>query len=419
MADSLAETTDTFVRDNLKRNVTAQVAHGAFSQVGFRIINAPTFIPDLLFALSGSEIVVGIARSLQALGQTAAPFIGAALVGHRPLILSTTFTYGMLMRVQLLVLAAVIFWMSGSAAAWAVCAVLASYGFVSGIQTVTVNSLRAKVIPAHRRGITMGLRNITGGFVTASVAYLAGIYLVADNTMSTGYSALFTICFLLSAGGMCFLLLTREPRTTALAPKRTALKSLQAVPQLIRRHPQFATYALARALGTSGRIAVPFYILFATTQVDLSGAELGLLTSIWVLSGTTSNLFWGIAADRTGHRIIMVLGIALWAVSQAALPLLDSFYEFAGFFAVVGLASGGFMLAAQNLVLELGDDADRPLMIATANSTSNLVVTVGPLVGGLVVVSIGYAPLFIATSIVQIAAVAILVMRVREPRHTR
>ena len=34
-----------------------------------------------------------------------------------------------------------------------------------------------------------------------------------------------------------------------------------------------------------------------------------------------------------------------------------------------------------------------------------------------VVVSIGYAPLFIATSIVQVAAVAILVLRVREPRH--
>ncbi len=75
------------------------------------------------------------------------------------------------------------------------------------------------------------------------------------------------------------------------------------------------------------------------------------------------------------------------------------------------------MMAAQNLVLELGDEADRPLMIATANSTSNLIVTLGPLIGGFVVVSIGYAPLFIATSIVQVAAVVILVTRVREPRH--
>ncbi len=413
----MAENTATFVHENLRRNLTAQVAHGTFSQVGFRIINAPTFIPDLLFALSGSEIVVGVARSLQALGQTAAPFIGAALVGHRPLILATTFTYGMLMRVQLLVLAMVTFWLSGSAAAWAICGVLAIYGFVSGIQTVTVNSLRAKVIPPHRRGITMGLRNIFGGGVSAGVAYLAGVYLIADNAMGNGYSALFLICFLLAIFGMCLLLLTREPPNTALAPKRSALGSLKAAPNLVVQHPQFAAYALARALGTAGRVAVPFYILYAHTQITLDGADLGLLTSVWVLTGTTSNLFWGIAADRTGHRIIMVLGIGLWAASQAVLPLLDSFYAFAWFFAVVGLASGGFMMAAQNLVLELGDEADRPLMIATANSTSNLIVTLGPLIGGFVVVSIGYAPLFIATSIVQVAAVVILVTRVREPRH--
>ena len=52
------------VQRNLRRNFAAHLAHGLFGQTGFRLINAPTFIPAFVYALSGSDMAVWPRRSL-------------------------------------------------------------------------------------------------------------------------------------------------------------------------------------------------------------------------------------------------------------------------------------------------------------------------------------------------------------------
>ena len=53
---SLTKTTTD--RKNLQRNIAAQLLNGMFGQTGFRLIQAPTFVPQFLLVLSGSEFVV-------------------------------------------------------------------------------------------------------------------------------------------------------------------------------------------------------------------------------------------------------------------------------------------------------------------------------------------------------------------------
>jgi hypothetical protein len=53
------------VERHLARNIAGQLAHGALGQTGFRLFQAPTFFPTYMFLLSGSELVVGLARSVQ------------------------------------------------------------------------------------------------------------------------------------------------------------------------------------------------------------------------------------------------------------------------------------------------------------------------------------------------------------------
>jgi hypothetical protein len=56
------------VKRHLKRNAVVQILNGMFGQTGVRLLQAPTFVPAYLFELSGSEFVVGLARSLEATG---------------------------------------------------------------------------------------------------------------------------------------------------------------------------------------------------------------------------------------------------------------------------------------------------------------------------------------------------------------
>jgi hypothetical protein len=60
---------DQFVEDNLKRNYAGHYVHGMLGMTGFRLVNTPTFVPAYIHSISGSDFWVGIATSLQQLGQ--------------------------------------------------------------------------------------------------------------------------------------------------------------------------------------------------------------------------------------------------------------------------------------------------------------------------------------------------------------
>ncbi|MEE4300213.1 MAG: hypothetical protein V2J24_12295, partial [Pseudomonadales bacterium] len=83
------------VERHLLRNYLAHLAHGLLGQTGFRLLNAPTFLPAYVLMLSGgSDIAVGFVLSLQALGMLITPTIGANLIEHRTRVLPVGFVTG-------------------------------------------------------------------------------------------------------------------------------------------------------------------------------------------------------------------------------------------------------------------------------------------------------------------------------------
>ena len=67
------------VRANLRRNYLAHLGHGLLGQTGMRLLNAPTLVPAYIFALSGSDVDVGIARGVQYAGMLLSPVLAATL----------------------------------------------------------------------------------------------------------------------------------------------------------------------------------------------------------------------------------------------------------------------------------------------------------------------------------------------------
>jgi MFS family permease len=402
---------------NLPRNYAGHLAHGLFGQTGFRLLNAPTFIPAYIFSISGSELAVGLARTLQALGMFLSPVLGATLIEHRKRVLPVGFVVGALMRLQVLGIALSGLFLPDSLALFAAWGFLLLFGFFMGMQGVIFNFLMSKVIPVQRRGVLMGLRNFLAGLTASAVAYAGGHYLVDSNALGNGYAATFLVAFALTAVGLSMLLLIREPvPPDRRAPSRLASR-LRDLPALLRSDRPFTIYFSARALATMGRMAVPFYILFAGTRIEVSGAVLGQLSLAFLLAQTSTNLLWGWIADRTGFRLIFLLSLVLWMLS--ALVLMQSFeiWMLMGVFAGLGAGQGGFMMASQNLVLEFGAREDLPMRIAVANSASELVGAIGPLLGGLLAMFWSYELVFWVAIGFQAAAIGLVMRFVDEPRH--
>jgi MFS family permease len=404
------------VHRDLPRNYAAHLAHGLLGQTGFRLINAPTFVPDYVHLLSGSDVAVGVARGLQSLGMFLSPILGATAIEHRRKVLPVGFLVGGMMRAQVLGLALVGFFLSGFPALLAVCALLGLFGFFLGMQGVVFNFLISKVIPVERRGRLVGLRHALSGVTAAGVGFVGG-RLVEVSYLGNGYAATFGVAFVLTSLGLASLAFMREPASPSVRVATGVGRRLAELPALLRRDPDFTRYFLARALGTVGRMSAPFYVVYAKTQTEVGGYELAVLTAAFTLALSVTNLLWGAIADRYGFRLVFLTALGVWILAAALLMSAHSLLALSVVMACLGGGQGGFMMASQNMVLEFGSRENLPLRIAVANSASELVAAVGLGSAGLLVAAAGYAALFWTQIAFQLAAIAWVALGVRDPRH--
>ena len=148
---------------------------------GFRLVNAPTFVPAYLHSISGSDVWVGIGTSLQQLGGIVSPIIGAQQIEHRkkhpagvgdarPADAGADTGAGGVGLVP-----------GGRPALVLALLFLFLLGFFQGPQRVAFQLLLAKVIPIRLRGRLQAWRNLTGGLIAAVLSYFAGSWLVANH----------------------------------------------------------------------------------------------------------------------------------------------------------------------------------------------------------------------------------------------
>ena len=405
------------VRANLRRNYLAHLGHGLFGQTGMRVLNAPTFIPAYIFALSGSDVDVGIARALQYAGMLLSPVLAATIIEHRRRVLPVGLWNGAYMRLQILGLALSGLLLPDPWRLYASWAFLALFGYFLGIQGVVFNMLVSKVIPVDKRGFLMGLRTALSGITATAVAIAAGRYFIDSNALGNGYATTFLLAFGLTSLGLCLLFFVREPESPAVREPSKVLDRLRELPELLRSDASFTRYFSARALATIGRMAVPFYVLYAGGQVELSGQDLGILTGAFVISMSTTNLIWGSIADVRGFRFVFLLSLTLWILAVVLLMATNDFQGLVIVFGALGAGLGGFQFSSQNLVLEFGSRENLPMRIAVANSASEAVATVGALAGGVLAALLSYVALFLIAIAFQLAALVVVVRFVDEPRR--
>lgn len=404
------------VRRNLRRNYAAHLAHGLFGQTGFRLVTAPTFIPEYVHMISGGSTVwVGVARAAQALGQCLSPLFSATVIEHRRLVLPVALRVGNLVRAQVLGMALAGFFLGSGENLIAVCVFLGLFGFFMGMQGVAFNFVMAKVIPVDVRGRLSGLRNALAGITSASVGFLSGAYFVQNNVWGNGYATTFLVAFVLTEIGLLMMMFIREPESPEVR-QRAGMSRLRDLPALVRADRNFAVFLGACVLGSFGRIGMPYYVLYAGERLHIGGVELGELTAAFLLSSTVLNLFWGSVADRLGFRSVFLGSLGLWIAGTIALFNTETFRGLLGVFVAIGCGSGGFMMGQQNLVLEFGKREDLPLRIGAANSLTEATNVIAPLAGGLLATLYSFPAVFACGIAFKLLAGLLVLLRLREPR---
>ena len=409
-----------FVWDNLKRNYLGNYLHGMLGMTGFRLVNAPTFLPAYLHHISGSNSIVGLGLALQQVGGVISPIFGATKIEHRTKVMPAALWMGGLARMAILGIAISGWLLKGTPLIASVLFFMLMFGIFMGAQRVVFSLLMAKVIPISRRGRLQAWRNATGGAIAAVLAYFAGRYFIGTNLLGNGYGVTFIFAFFLTSMGLWalqFLLKEPEPPTTRTQGRfRDRLKEF---PRLISEDRAYRNFLLVQMLSSTGRMAVPFYVLYVSASIPMTGATLGLLSLAYLGADTASNLIWGYLGDKTGFRLVLLFSILIWIA--ATLLLMGNHQEWAIFLAFFGLgaAQSGYMMSAQTMILEFGARDDLPMRIAVSATAESITATLGPLIGGKVADLFGYDVVFGASIGFLAAALLLLIVAVKEPRTAR
>jgi MFS family permease len=421
-----------FVDDNLPRNFAGHFIHGMLGMTGFRIFNAPTFLPAYLHliarALPFSDMVVASGVALQNLGSVISPVIGAAQIEHRRRVLPVSMLMGTLMRVQVAAIAICAWVLAGPPLVFAILFFLFLLGLFQGAQGVAFQMLLAKVIPTRLRGRLQALRNIAGGQVSAGVAWLAGTYLLGKNPLKggpwalwhNGYATTFALSAILTTLGLSMLaILMREPEPPVVRARARTWDRMREFPQLLAADRGYMFFMIAQTCATAGRIGVPFYVIFARHIMPLTGANIGLQSLVLLEGDSLSNLVWGVIGDRFGFRASFIGSMALWIAATLTLLLAGDVTMVLVAFAGLGAAQAGFQMSSQTMVLEFGARQDIAMRLGLSQTAQGFMNFLGPLAGGLIAVAFGYRPLFVTSMVFEAIALMLLIFIVDEPRYRK
>lgn len=147
---------------------------------------------------------------------------------------------------------------------------------------------------------------------------------------------------------------------------------------------------------------------------DFDNGELGLLTTIFMVTHAPATVFFGWLSDRVSRRKVLAVGLLVWSTAAALTALADGVVSMLVLRAFVGLGTAACVPVANALICDFVPSERK----ARAVALFNLGLFFGGAAGTLIGKKLGFPPAFLVLGLPGIA-VGLLVWRLKlgEGRH--
>lgn len=406
----------------LRHNALALGADYALFLVGLSFVSQATILPAFAAHLGAPNVLVGAIPAVMTMGWFL-PSLFAA--GHTETLarrLPFVLRYTLWERVPFLVMAAAAIFIAGRAPALALGVVLLMLLVMTGVGGVLMPAWMDIV----GRSIPVGLRGrfFAVASTSASAAGFAGSFGTAYVLATVPPPLSFGLCFL--AATVCMALsyaalrLVHEPATAVPAAPMRLRTYLARVPGLLRRDPNLSWFLAARAFAIVGMMATGFYTVYGMRAWGATTAQVGVFTTMLLAGQTVGNIALGWLADHAGHRLVIIAGIAAALAANVTALAAPSPAVFGLVFVLAGIQGAAVIVSSHNVMLEFAPTPDEQPTYVGLGTTSMAPVAFGaPLAAGLLADAAGFAAVFVTAMVCAGVALALLLGRVRDPRHLR
>lgn len=388
--------------------------------LAFSMISPATILPLLLINLGASNLVVGLLPALASLGAFLPCILAAVYLQRVPVKKYWLVTLGMLERLFILTMAAGLMIWSKSNPSLAILCILISwmmFNFMAGLVIPSYHSVLAKCLLPEERGGMIGWSGALAGIAGVFAAQAAGL-VIARVTFPENYSILFVAAFLILSVSLLPFLLAREPADPVPEQVHSVRQYMREALGTLKTNSGYLWAVVAMSVISFSLMAASFYSTHAVRNLGASAEQIARLAAISVGTGVVSFPLLGKMADRRGHKRVLEITSASFAIA-AALALASS--SLAGVYCVIVLASIGTtgISVSQNVIwAEFAPCHSRVPMYASISLLLIMPFRVAtPILAGWMADVWGFPAMFWTALVSGVAAWAILFIAVPEPRR--
>jgi MFS family permease len=420
MRDMLSPS-EALTRKNLRFNFSIGLLDGGFFGLGMGFASFAAIIPLFVHHMTESAILIGMVPAIHNMGFQLPQLLTAGWLSqarrYKPLTLLMTVHE----RLPFLGLAILALWMphAGRSTMLLLTFLLLIWqGLGAGLAANPWTNLVSKVIPQEMHGTFFGAQSAAFSGLAGVSALGAGLIL-SRLAEPFGFSACFALTFVCMVISFGFLSATREADSVPsgeIMAKAFWGKSLA----IFRRDRNFRAFLVVRVISQFAAMAFAFYVIYAVQNYGMSDAMAAVLVAVLLIGQVALSPIMGHFGDRWSHRGIMGIG----GLAAALSALLAWRAPSSGWFIGVFLLEAAAIVAIWTipLVMSVGfaeRDEDRPLYVGLANTLPAPAAILAPVIGGWLVDTVGYGPMFVLSAISGLVMAAALWFVIKAPAQSR
>jgi len=297
---------------------------------------------------------------------------------------------------------------------------LTLFGICDGFTVVPWLELIAKSLPPTKRSSFFGVNGFVGGLIQV----LTGLFVsrILDNSdlvFPRNYGMLILIALIILMCGLPAMFFVREKHDEGEKEEKSLMTILSKIPSVMREDKTVATLVFTQLLVSFYSMATPFYSVYALSELDVRESLVGFFLSSQMLGRLAFSLIWARLCDRGSHRQIIQLTSIMYLASLFLMLTFGVFpiprelveYGVIAAFALTGAAMNGMWIGLNNYVMETAKSDRRPLLLGFLNSL-NVMTSILPLLGGLMLGYLAYEVVFLA-SVIPLSISLILVRNLK------
>ena len=394
------------------RNYLILIANPAIFGLGFNIMSPVTILPVFVSLLTDSNMVIGAITPLVRMAWAIPLIYGARYFEGRAYKARRLFVISSLGRIVFIAYGGFVIATGGEAATLSLVlffvALFAMWGS-DGFTSPAWAEMFSKIVDARARGRLMGMAQTFGGIMAGVGVFFAARFL-SDNPVPSGFAVLFVVAALILKVSHGVLVFLKEPPSPPVrADPNPIWRAGNRIPRLLRDDPLFRSLILARLLIGFGMISFGFFAVFATRGFDVGIEQIGLFTTILLVTQTGANLASGLLNDRIGPVRLASAGGLIVVIAAVLAATTQSDLAFFPIFVCVGLSQAAFAIADFTLIFEAAPPEKMTTYLATYHGTTAPLLVFVALAAGLLADIAVYRVMFVVSSLFAVAGVALMI----------